>query len=237
MNLRTSNYLNMIKTCLDTANDEEHQPTWSGQPPTDFTTDIYDLGLKYNGAMAKAALAEGTPGGGDQKALAETALENAAYVLARALSNHYKKTGNLDDRSKVNMTKSAIVRLRHNNLISKATQIRDLATAATSDPTAAGRGVTAARISTLSDAIVAFSAVQSLPRDQTVNRGTILRDLDTDVAEMVASLEDMDELVDQFDTTEEGLQFIEAWRRARIIVDLTAGGGGETPTPPTPPGP
>jgi len=41
----------------------------------------------------------------------------------------------------------------------------------------------------------------------------------------------------QFDGTDAGKRFIEAWKRARIIVD-TGGGhstGGTPPTPPTPP--
>jgi len=45
----------------------------------------------------------------------------------------------------------------------------------------------------------------------------------------------MDDLAGQFDGTEAGKRFIEAWKRARIIVDT---GGGNTPsTPPTPPVP
>jgi hypothetical protein len=43
----------------------------------------------------------------------------------------------------------------------------------------------------------------------------------------------MDDLVVQFDATEAGRRFNEAWKRARIIVDL-GGGGGNPPTPPTP---
>jgi hypothetical protein len=47
----------------------------------------------------------------------------------------------------------------------------------------------------------------------------------------------MDDLTLQFDGTDAGKRFIEAWKRARIIVD-TGGGhgnGGTPPTPPTPP--
>jgi len=46
----------------------------------------------------------------------------------------------------------------------------------------------------------------------------------------------MDDLVVQFDGSEPGKRFIEAWKRARIIVD-SGGGGGTSPTPPTPPTP
>ena len=46
---------------------------------------------------------------------------------------------------------------------------------------------------------------------------------------------DVDDLVIQFDGTDVGKRFIEAWKRARIIVD--SGGCSGTPTPPTPPTP
>jgi len=39
---------------------------------------------------------------------------------------------------------------------------------------------------------------------------------------------DMDDLALQFDGTDADKRFIEAWKRARIIVDT---GGGHTPTP------
>jgi hypothetical protein len=41
----------------------------------------------------------------------------------------------------------------------------------------------------------------------------------------------MDDCFLQFDSTDVGKRFIEAWKRARIIVDT---GGGTPPTPPTP---
>jgi hypothetical protein len=47
----------------------------------------------------------------------------------------------------------------------------------------------------------------------------------------------MDDCFLQFDSTDVGKRFIEAWKRARIIVD-TGGGhsnGGTPPLPPTPP--
>jgi len=46
---------------------------------------------------------------------------------------------------------------------------------------------------------------------------------------------DMDDLALQFDSTDAGKRFIEAWKRARIIVDSGGGHTGTPPTPPTPP--
>ena len=76
----------------------------------------------------------------------------------------------------------------------------------------------------------------NLPRGEIVNRSALLREVDTDTAALVEDVSDMDDLAIQFDGTEAGRRFIEAWKRARIIVD-TGGGHGGTDTPPTPPTP
>ena len=112
--------------------------------------------------------------------------------------------------------------------------IRDLGTATVSEAGAAGRGVTAARVAALTAAITNFSNVMSTPRGQIVNRSALLKEVETDVAALLEKVSDMDDLVVQFDGSEPGKRFIEAWKRARIIVD-SGGGSGTSPTPaPTP---
>ena len=120
-------------------------------------------------------------------------------------------------------------------LVNKTTSIRDLGTAAVSEAGAAGRGVTAARVAALTAAITGFSTVMSTPRGQIVNRSALLKEVETDVAALLEKVSDMDDLVVQFDGGDAGKRFIEAWKRARIIVDSGGGQGGTTPTPaPTP---
>ena len=235
MNLRISNQLNMVGACINVANSTEYKPVWNGHEPADFGTDIAELQTDYGSTTAKAAQAEAATGGaGDAKSSAETVLEDAAYVLARALAIHFKKTGDLDRHGKVDVTKSEIMKLRTQELVNKTTAIRDLGTAAVSEAGAAGRGVTAARVAALTAAITGFSNVMSTPRGQIVNRSALLKEVETDVAALLEKVSDMDDLVVQFDGSEPGKRFIEAWKRARIIVD-SGGGGGTTPTPPTPP--
>ena len=228
----------MVGACITTANTTENKAVWNGNPPLDFTTDIAQIKTDYTAVIQKAALADGASGGaGDAKAQAETALEDAAYILARALANHFKKTNNLEKLAQVDVTKSEIVQLRQQDLLDKTTAIRDLANATVAEAGAAGRGVTAARITTLTNAINAFTGVMNLPRGQIVNRSTLLKEVDTDTADLLEQVADLDDLVQQFDSTDAGKRFIEAWKRARIIVD-TGGGhsnGGTPPTPPTPP--
>ncbi|HEY5504942.1 MAG TPA: hypothetical protein VIK28_07270, partial [Sedimentisphaerales bacterium] len=96
-------------------------------------------------------------------------------------------------------------------------------------------GVTAARIATLTAAIAAFGKVMNTPRGQIVNKSALLREVETDTAALVQLATDMDDLALQFDGTDAGKRFIEAWKRARIIVDTGGGHSGTPPTPPTPP--
>ena len=163
--------------------------------------------------------------------MAEAALEDAAFVLARALANHFKKTGDLNRYGKVDLTKSDIMKLRAQDLVTQATAIRDLGNAAVAEPGAAGRGVTAARVAALTAALAAFSAVMSTPRGQIVNRSALLKEAETDAAALLGEVSAMDDLAVQFDGSDDGKRFIEAWKRARIIVD--ACGGQSAPTPPT----
>ena len=134
----------------------------------------------------------------------------------------------------MDFSKSEITKLRNRDLISQATAIRDLATTALSETGAAGRGVTAARVAILTAAITAFENLLNQPRSQIVNRSTLLKEVETDTAAL------LDDLALQLAGTEVGDRFIQAWKKARIIVD--AGhrpGEDEEPAspPPAPPAP
>jgi hypothetical protein len=63
------------------------------------------------------------------------------------------------------------------------------------------------------------------------------RRTNSDTADLLARVNDMDDLMLQFDGTDAGKRSIEAWKRARIIVDIgrDQGNGGTSPMPPTPP--
>jgi hypothetical protein len=196
---------------------------WTGNPPADFGTDMAQLQTNYGNVTVLAAQADAATGGGsDGSSAAETALENAAFILARALANHFKKNGDLDNLGKVDVTKTDIVRLRKQVLLDKATAILTLAGAA-------------ARIATLTATITLFTTRMNDPRGQIVNRSTLLKEVDTDTAGLMQQVADLDDLALQFDGTDAGKRFIEAWKRARIIVDTGGGHSGTPPTPPTTP--
>lgn len=220
MKLRTSNQLNMVDACLTVAQNKEYVPIWKDKEPEDFTTDLDQLQIGYATLMAKCALAESAMGGAaDTKALAETTLEDQIYVLSRALASHLKKTKDLTRLAQVDVTRTEIMKLRENDLVTKATAIRDLAAAVQFEADAGKRGVTALRVATLSAAISAFKTAMAAPRGQIVNRSTLLKEIETDAAALMEQVNDLDDLVLQFEGTEQGERFVEAWKRARMIID------------------
>lgn len=235
MNSRIQNQLTMAGTCLTVSNKPEFKPVWTGQAPADFETDIAKIATDYAAVGVKAAQAEtAAGGGGDVKAAAETVLEDAAFLLTRALANHFKKTGDLDRYAKVNFTKSAIKKLRAQQLVAQTTAIRDVGTGAVAETDAANRGVTPANVAALTAAIDAYSFVMNKPRGDVVSLSTLLKEVETDTAALLDDLSDVDDLVPQFGGTDAGAMFVAAWKQARIIVD-SGGHGGGTPPPPAPP--
>jgi hypothetical protein len=237
VNSRIHNQLNMVGTCITTAQSPEHKPAWDGKAPTDFGEDLDLLTGKYGAISAKHAEALAATGGAaDAKASAEAPLENLAYIVARALAVHFKKTGDFDRRGKIDFTKTDIVRLRDRQLVDQSTSIRDIAAIAASEVGAAGRGVTAARVATLSAAITAFDELLNHPRSQIVNRSTLLKEVETDTAALLSDLRDLDDLILQLEDSESSSRFITAWKKARNIVDAGRSPDKDAgPVKPTPP--
>ena len=227
MNLKLQTHLAMIRACLNVVDSPAYKPIWSNQPPVDFGAGVAKLTTDYARVSAKAAMADRTAiGSADARATAETVLEERTYVLTRALTLHFKRTGDVERRGKVNVAKSEIVKLRTQELVNRATAVRDLGAAAVNDPGAEGRGITTARVDALSEAIADFLSVIGNTRGQIVSRGTLLRDVETEIATIMDDLNDLDDIVLQFGDTDAGHSFVEAWRRARTIVDA---GGSSRP--------
>ena len=147
MNDILTNQLNMIGACIATATTPEHMLVWNGQEPADFAADLNVFQTHYGQARDVAYLAgSATTGSANAKDVAETALENLAFQMARALAGHYKKSGNLINRAKVNIRLGALQKLRDQALVTRSIEIRDLANSATAEPGASTRGITTARI-------------------------------------------------------------------------------------------
>jgi hypothetical protein len=236
---RNTNRLNMIGACITVAESPEYRPVWDAQQ-NDFADDLAALKTARQATLDLASDAgSATSGAADAKAAAETALENAAYTLARGAAIHFKKMGDLVRRARVDFTKSAIKQLRDQDLITTARDIAAAALSAKDEVNADRRGITSTTIDALNAAIAAFEALVSQPRGSIVSRAALNREIETRVAGLMEAIADMDDLVLQFAGTGAGDRFIAAWKQARIIVDAGHGpgdkpaDGGTTPPAPT----
>lgn len=236
MNDILSNRIAMIGACITVAKDPQHRPVWDNVTPLDFGTDLTGFETAYTAATSIASQAGELDGGNaDAKDAAETDLEDKAFGVARALAIHFKKEGDLVNRAKVDVTRSAIKRLRDELLLNKTTEIRDAATVAASHANAAARGITAAKITELTAAITTFAQLRNSPRGRMATRASLLRELETRVADLMDAIRDLDDLVVQYEGTFPGRVFSAAWRQARQIVSL--GHRFEPEVPPTTPAP
>ena len=179
------------KACITLVEKPESTINWQGQPPLDFAADFARMKQSYIG-LRDLAIAADTDNTGDADA---KALEKLALQLAAALRNHLKKTGNTSDRAKVTFPKRGLVRLRDQILITRCTEIRDLAMQARDESGASGRGVTMAKITALTAAIALFDELQRKPRTSIGGSATKRRELVTGVADLIEQLTDLDDLV------------------------------------------
>lgn len=237
MNDDTTNRLNMIGTCLTLADQPASRAVWDGHPPVAFGTGYTALAAAYAEALATAQdAATDITGTAEAKASAERILEDTAYLLARALASYYRSIGDLENLAKVNVSKSSIVRLRHQALSTRAGEIRDLAQAAVAAPTAADYAITAARVTALTEALDAFAALRNAPRSASTARSGMRDELITQVAGLMEEVRGLDDLVLQFADSPAAREFSDAWKHARMIIDA-GHGPSQPPTPPPPPTP
>jgi len=240
MNIRSQQIMNMAGSCLGVALHPDYKPVWFNQEPLAFGAELAEAEAAYASATTKAALAEASAGGAaDAKAVAENLVEVRAHRMARALCSHFTRHGDLDRLGRVNLSRSAFSRLRKQELVNQATAIRDIASSVLGEPDADHRGLTSASVDALKAAITAYSNVLNLPRSQSVNQGTLLKESDTEVAALARRFRALSDLVIQFGDTEQGARFVEAWRRARIILDsgrssASSSTAQTTPATPTP---
>jgi hypothetical protein len=236
MNDKQTNHIGTVKACIRVANLQENRAVWDGNPPLAFEADLATLTTDCATAEGIAARANSAAKGyADAKEEAEDKLEKACFKTARALASHFKKSGDLGRLAKVDYKIGYYQKLRDQHLITAATDLVTIGTAASSEPGATDRGVTPALIAQLQTALTAFTGVDAAPRTGIVSRSALKTELEAKVAELMEQLEDLDDLVIQFDETPAGLAFIAAWRKARIIVDAGHGPANDDPTPPPAP--
>ena len=207
-----------------------HQPLWLNQSPEAFTTlyGQFDTGANALGAFGDS---QSTPitGATQQQNLAETALEDAAHPLARALRLLLLTQGNQTDAEAWNLTLTDWRKLQEQALLNRA---KALATALdTAVPAGVPYGITADKVAALNDLIEDYEGVIGAPVAARAGRKAKTAEMRPRFRTVDGILEGMDDLILQFRGSEAGDLFVASYFNARRI------GGNGSATPPAPPAP
>lgn len=232
-----------LKTYLQTP---ANKTLWFNQAPTAFTT------LEGQFETAAAALAafgdsQSAPitGTTEQQNAAETALEDAAHPLARALRLLFITQGNLTDAAPWELTLTDWRKMQETALLNRAKALHTALLPHTTGTPPAGEpyGITAAAATTLNTKITAYENVLGAPASARSLRKAKTADLRPRFRAVDVLLEGMDDLVIQFTGTPEKDLFVDGYFNARRIGGSSSGGeeeeggegGGTTPPPENPP--
>ena len=216
-----------------------HLAIWLNQEPDAFTT------LEKQFEPAAAALGafgeeQSRPltGVTARQNLAETALEDAAHPLARALRLYFLAQRNLDQAALWDLSLTDWRTLQEQVLLGKARALHAAVLPLTTGPTPPGKtyGLTAPKTAALGDLIQDYDAVIGQPVAARGGRKAKTSELRPRFRAVDGILEAMDDLILQFRGTPAGELFVEGYFNARRIGGRGDGGAEETPggSPPPP---
>ncbi len=231
-----------VKTHLQS---REHQRLWLNQPPQVFTTlyNQFETGANDLGAFGDTQ-SQPTTGATQQQNLAETALEDAAHPLARALRLLLLAQGNQTDAEAWNLALTDWRRLQEQALLNRAKALQTALEATTqgATPTGTAYGITAAKVTDFNALVDAYEAVIGAPVAARASRKARTAELRPRFAAVDGLLADMDDLILQLRGSEAGDLFVAGYFNTRRLGDRSdgssnPGGVGTTPPPENPPAP
>jgi hypothetical protein len=229
MDTRETNKVTMHKT-VDSFLDKSNS-IWNDMAPFANATQR----LKANLAAIDSAVQkqEAPSGAGAGKAAARDALEDAAFLMAQALSVLGHTSSDHELKARVDLSRSDFDRLGDEELSHRAKTILDEANARKTE--LAAFNITQASMDDFSQALQAFNSAKTSPRTAVVERMTktqsipvLLRDNDSILRN------ELDPLVNLFQPTHP--EFVAGYRSARVIIDRAASHGTATATTPPPSG-
>ena len=225
MDTRETNKVTMHKT-VDAFLDKSNS-IWNDMAPFVNATQR----LKANLAAIDAAVQkqEAPSGAGAGKAAAREALEDAAFLMAQALSVLGHTSSDHELKARVALSRSDFDHLGDEELSHRANIILDEVNARKTE--LAAFNITQARIDDFSQALQAFNNAKTLPRTTVAARAAktqsipvLLRDNDSILRN------ELDPLVNLFQPTHP--EFVAGYRAARVIVDRAASHATATPAAP-----
>jgi hypothetical protein len=193
-----------------------------------------EFGLEFDGALHRcdgrlktniaaidgASQKQGTPTGATaEKESARTALEDAAFLMAQALSVLGHTTSNHDLKARTSSSRTDWDRLVDQDLSNRAASV--LADANTHKTDLAAFNVTQAKIDDLNAAVDRFNSVRTSPRTAIADRVAQTKSIPFLIRETNAILlNEIDPMVNLFQPTHG--EFVSGYRAARVIVDRAA---------------
>lgn len=169
-----------------------------------------------------------TSGGAADKRAALKTLGDVAWLVASQVSAYASKSNNLTLQARVGFSRSTIVAGGDQDAV---TRCRTIHTAATENLAALAKyRIDAAKLTELDNAIKAFQALMTAPRDSTTQSAAATKQLPGLFKKADAMLRDqLDKLMTGYATSEP--MFNGEYTAARVIVDA---GGGAAKAPPAP---
>ena len=222
-----ANKLSSFLGTIAVADLPEYIVIWQNKTPLDFTTELAVVrsevsGLASDGAVQSAPIT----GSSDALRLLRETLELRLHVLARATYKYLKKTGNLEDAAKVNLTPSTLRNARAVTLAGLGETVLDLAEPL-SVPPAVGQpapgesgGINAAFVAEVDALWSQYSVAVGAPTGARSKRKALTAALPQKFRDTEEKFGELDDLVIQFGTTPPGAQFVAAWFNARHVADL-----------------
>jgi hypothetical protein len=173
--------------------------------------------------------AQNTTGISQDKQAARKAMCALALPIASAVHAYAVKTKNNTLAMSVDFSMADLVEGRAVESRDKCQNICN--TANTNLANLASYGVTAAKLTALTNAIAAYNLLLSAPRDTVVQGKTVTKSLKAEFDAADEDLTMMDDLLGQMTDA----KFVSDYKNARIIVDTAASHASPTPPTPTPP--
>ena len=214
-----------------------HLALWLNKEPEAFTTleTQFENGARDLGAFGEQQ-SQTLTGITTGQNLAETALEDAAHPLARALRLCYLAGGQHDQAALWDLSLTNWRQLQEQVLLNKATALHAAILPLTAGATPAGKpyGLTAPKAQALHDLIEDYGGVIGQPGAARSERRAKTSDLRPRFRSVDGILDGMDDLIPQFRGTPAGNLFVEGYFNARRLGGPGSGGAAENPPPPPP---
>jgi len=219
-----------------------HAGFWLNKEPEAFTTleAQFETGATDLGAFGEEQ-SQPTTGVTAGQNLAETALEDAASPLGRALRLCYLAAGQPDQAAIWDLSLTKWRQIQEQELLNKAKALHAaiLPLTAGANPPGKPYGLTAAKAQALKDLIDDYDAVIGSPGAARSVRKAKTADLRPRTRVVDGYLAGMDDLIPQFGSSDAAKLFVQGYFNARRIGGQGSGGtdtppGGPTPPPPNP---